>query len=70
MTQTSLRRLQITCFLLVHVPLIAVVAFALASGVGRHLDVVIVAFAATLAAAAGVWKLQGRALAGAAQKST
>ncbi|SFD87731.1 hypothetical protein [Roseivivax sediminis] len=59
MTRTTLRKLQLSCFGLVHVPLIAVAAFALPKG---QLGLVGVALVATLVTAIMVWGVIHRTL--------
>ncbi|WP_353475328.1 hypothetical protein PVT71_17395 [Salipiger sp. H15] len=72
MTKTTLLRLQITSFVLVHIPLVALVLYALTNGVTGRLDLLLVALLATVVAAIAIWMTLGRALGGgslAAQKS-
>ncbi|ETX16266.1 hypothetical protein OCH239_08795 [Roseivivax halodurans JCM 10272] len=59
MTRTARLKLQLTCFVLVHLPLIAVAAAALPRGAYQLVGI---AFAATLVAAICVWAVLGRAL--------
>ncbi|MCA0940161.1 hypothetical protein CLG85_018205 [Yangia mangrovi] len=72
MTKTTLLRLQITSFVLVHIPLFALVLYALTNGVAGRLDLLLVALLATVVAAIAIWMTLGRALGGGvipAQKS-
>lgn len=62
MTKTMLLRLQITSFVLVHIPLIAVALYALKDGVSGRLDLLLVALLATVVAAIAIWMTLGRAL--------
>ena len=59
MTRTVLRKVQLACFGPVHVPLIAIAAFALPKA---QYDLVIVAFVATLGTALMVWGVLERSL--------
>ncbi|MBE9639366.1 hypothetical protein [Salipiger mangrovisoli] len=67
MTKTTLLRLQITSFVLAHIPLFAVALYALANGLTGRLDLLMVALLATLVAAVAIWMTLGRALGGSAQ---
>lgn len=72
MTKTSLLRLQITSFVLAHIPLFALVLYALTDGISGRLDLLIVALLSTVVAAVAIWMTLGRALgasAAALQKS-
>lgn len=62
LTKTMLLRLQITSFVLVHIPLLALVLYALTNGVTGSLDLLLVALLATVVAAAAIWMMLGRAL--------
>lgn len=64
MTKTTLLRLQITSFALVHIPLVALVIYALTNGVAGHLELLLVALVATVVAAIAIWMTLGRALGG------
>ncbi|WP_226627248.1 hypothetical protein [Alloyangia pacifica] len=67
MTRPTLLRLQITSFVLVHIPLFALVLYALTDGIAGKLDLLLVALLATVVAAIAIWMTLGRALGGTAQ---
>ncbi len=64
MTKSTLLRLQITSFVLAHIPLFALVLYALTNGVSGRLDLLVVALLATVVAAVAIWMTLGRALGG------
>lgn len=56
------RRIQITCFVLFHIPLLACAIYAARSGVSAHLAILLVSFLATLVGAVAVVIYLGRTL--------
>jgi|TARA_R100000049_G_C1945906_1_gene91029 hypothetical protein len=60
MTRSYLLKLQLMCFLLVHIPLLATGLYAYREGLSGHLDMVVVVFLATLVTALAIWTALGR----------
>lgn len=58
------RRIQIICALFLHVPLVAILAYAIATGFMAQLSILLVALVATLAATLTLVPFLGRALDG------
>lgn len=68
MTRKIVRKLQITCFLLAHIPLAAIAMFLFYADLSGGTGVLVVAFLSTLAAALLLWASIGRILGGPAMQ--
>ncbi|WP_425050112.1 hypothetical protein [Psychromarinibacter sp. S121] len=64
-TLTLKRRLQLVCALFLHIPLVAIVAYAISAGFSQHLAILGVALVSTLAATILAVPYIGRAMDGA-----
>lgn len=62
MNRSTVRKLQISCFLFAHIPLAAVAAFVFYADLRGETGVLVTAFLSTLAAAILLWTFIGRTL--------
>ncbi|MDM8165197.1 hypothetical protein [Roseovarius sp.] len=58
------RRVQVICAALLHIPIVAIAAYALASGVGDHVGILVVGLVATVAATVMIVPYIGRVIDG------
>lgn len=64
------RRVQIVCAALLHIPIVAIAAYALANGFSEHIGILVVGLVATVAGTVLIVPYIGKILDGASQPVT